>query len=233
MSRGIDARAREAETGTVNIGEFAMKLSHLFTAAALGLTAVTLASCGPTDYSSVTVLAEPTPVNGRTFAWQQVATAPGPQSNPEIDNPIFKQRVETAVNAAMAAKGYQLVNAGSSPDLLLAYRVGTQQKSQLDVQQYPGYVGGPMMCGRFGCGGGWGWGYYGAPQTSVTQVNYTEGGLMLDIMDGKTGTLEWRALYKDRVTAATAEQASLNAIAVKTLASLPNAGGVAAAAPKK
>jgi hypothetical protein len=210
-----------------------MKLNLLLAAAALGLVTATLAGCGPTDYSSVTVLAEPTPVNGRTFAWQQVATAPGPQSNPEIDNAIFKQRVETAVNAAMAAKGYQLVNPGSSPDLLLAYRVGVQQKSQLDVQQYPGYVGGPMMCGRFGCGGGWGWGYYGAPQTSVTQVNYTEGGLMIDVMNAKDGTLEWRALYKNRVTAASAEQANLNAIAVKTLASLPNAGGVPVAAAKK
>lgn len=211
-----------------------MKLNHLLAAAALGMvTATTLAGCGPTDYSSVTVLAEPTPVDGRTFAWQPVAATSGSQSNPEIDNPIFRQRVETAVNTAMAAKGYQLVDHSASPDLLVAYRVGVQQKSQLDVQSTPGYMGGPMMCGRFGCGGGWGWGYYGAPQTSVTQINYNEGGLMIDIMDGKTGTLEWRALFKDRVTAATAEQANLNAIAVKTLASLPYAGGVPAPAAKK
>ncbi|HPU15045.1 MAG TPA: hypothetical protein PK808_03090, partial [Polymorphobacter sp.] len=81
--------------------------------------------------------------------------------------------------------------------------------------------------------GGWGWGYYGPPQTSVTQVNYTEGGLMLDVMAGKDGTLEWRALYKNRVTADTATQANLDAIAVRIVQSLPNAGGAPATPAKK
>jgi hypothetical protein len=117
---------------------------------------------------------------------------------------------------------------------VLAYRVGVQAKSQLETQTTPGgyYGGGPMMCGRFGCGGGWGWGYYGAPQTSVTQINYTEGGLMLDVMAGKSETLVWRALYKDRVTADSATQASLDEVATRLIQSLPNAGGVAAPAKK-
>ncbi|MGL4543004.1 MAG: DUF4136 domain-containing protein, partial [Polymorphobacter sp.] len=204
--------------------------------AALGVVLATgLASCGPTDYSSVTVLAEPTPVVGTTFAWKEVAPSTSQEMYPGIDNPIFRQRVEQAFNTAMAAKGYQQVSDAKTADLVLAYRVGVQAKSQLETQTTPGgyYGGGPMMCGRFGCGGGWGWGYYGPPQTSVTQVNFTEGGLMLDVMAGPTDALVWRALYKDRVTADSATQASLDAVAARLVTSLPNAGGAAATAAKK
>ncbi len=212
-----------------------MRLKSILSTAALGVVLATgLASCGPTDYSSVTVLAEPTPVVGTTFAWKEVAPSTSQEMYPGIDNPIFRQRVEQAFNAAMVAKGYQQVANAATADLVLAYRVGVQAKSQLDVESTPGYYGGgPMMCGRFGCGGGWGWGYYGPPQTSVTQVNYTEGGLMLDVMAGKDGTLEWRALYKNRVTADTATQANLDAIAVRIVQSLPDAGGAPATPAKK
>jgi hypothetical protein len=213
-----------------------MRLKNILSTAALGVVLATgLASCGPTDYSSVTVLAEPTPVVGTTFAWKEVAPSTQQEMYPGIDNPIFRQRVEQAFNTAMAAKGYQQVADAKTADLVLAYRVGVQAKSQLDVQTTPGgyYGGGPMMCGAFGCGGGWGWGYYGPPQTSVTQINYTEGGLMLDIMAGKTEMLEWRALYKNRVTASTATQASLDEIAARVVQSLPNAGGMPATPAKK
>ncbi len=213
-----------------------MRLKSILPAAVLGVVLATgLASCGPTDYSSVTVLAEPTPIDGRTFAWKTVAPTTSQEMYPGIDNPIFRQRVEQAFNTAMVAKGYTQVADAATADLVLAYRVGVQQKSQLETETTPGgyWGGGPMVCGRFGCGGGWGWGYYGPPTTSVTQVNYTEGGLMLDIMSGKDGTLEWRALYKNRVTADSATQANLDAIAARIVQSLPNAGGVPAAPAKK
>ena len=201
-----------------------MAFRHLATAAMLGL-GVVLASCGPTDYSSVQVMTEPTPVTGSTFAWAPIqpgSTAPSSgMPSMDVDNPILRQRIENAINAALIAKGYTLVDP-SQAELLLAYRVGTQQRSQVDVQTWPGYVGGPMMCGRFGCGGGWGWGWYGPPQTSVTQINYTEGGLLLDVMNAKNGQLEWRALYSNRVTQASATQESLNAMATRLVASLPD-----------
>jgi hypothetical protein len=194
-----------------------MQFKFLLTTMAIATTAA-LSGCGPTDYSSVTVLAEPTPVVGHSYAWQPV---PPSSASVGADNPILRQRIENAVNSAMAAKGYTLVNATVSPDLLIAYRVGAKQKSDVSVTSSGGYYG------------GWGWGYYGAPMTSVQQVHYTEGGMMIDVMDAKKGTLEWRSLYKDRVTADTITQESLNRIAVQALASLPTAGGVPAVPVKK
>ncbi|MGL4541495.1 MAG: DUF4136 domain-containing protein, partial [Polymorphobacter sp.] len=129
-----------------------MKLNSLLPAATLGLLlAAGLAGCAPTDYSSVTVLAEPTAVVGTTFAWKEVAPSTQQEMAPGIDNPIFRQRVETAFNTAMVAKGYKQVADAKSADLVLAYRVGVQAKSQLETQTTPGgyYGGGPMMCGRF------------------------------------------------------------------------------------
>ena len=213
-----------------------MRLSSILSSAALGVVLATgLVACGPTDYSSVTVLAEPTPVVGTTFAWKTVPPQTSQEMAVGIDNPIFRQRVETAFNAAMTAKGYRQVADAASADLVLAYRVGVQQKSQLEATTVGGggYYGGMGMCGGFGCGGGWGWGYYGPPQTSVTQINYNEGGLMLDVMNAKTDTLEWRSLYKNRVNSGDATQANLDAIATRVLASLPNAGGAPATPVKK
>ena len=202
-----------------------MTIRHLATAAVLGLAALA-AACGPTDYSSVQVMTEPTPVTGSTFAWAPVQPdtplqAPGGIPSMDVDNPILRQRIETAINNALIARGYKLVDPAQA-ELLLAYRVGTQQRSQVDVQTWPGYVGGPMMCGRFGCGGGWGWGWYGPPQTSVTQINYTEGGLLLDVMNAKNGQLEWRALYRNRVTQASASPQAPATMATKLVASLPD-----------
>ena len=48
-----------------------MRLKSILPAAVLGVVLVTgLASCGPTDYSSVTVLAEPTPANLGELSWR-------------------------------------------------------------------------------------------------------------------------------------------------------------------
>ena len=97
-----------------------MRLKSILSTAALGIVLATgLASCGPTDYSSVTVLAEPTPVVGTTFAWKEVAPSTSQEMYPGIDNPIFRQRVEQAFNAAMVAKGYQQVANAATADLVL------------------------------------------------------------------------------------------------------------------
>ena len=207
-----------------------MGFNRVFAAAAAAAM-LGLAGCGPVDHSRVTVISEPMAFTGHTFAWQHVDAPPANSvfgAQAIVDNPIFRQQVEQAVNQAMVAKGYQLVRPEQA-ELLLGYHVGVQRQTRTETVQNPQSMGmqpmGPMVCGRYGCGPafGWGWGWYGPPTTSTRQVSYTEGGLMLDISDAKTSQLVWRALYKNRVTANSATQANLDAVALQLTASLPPA----------
>jgi hypothetical protein len=53
---------------------------------------------------------------------------------------------------------------------------------------------GGMACGVRGCIGGYGWGMYGAPMdVDIRSINYTEGAVMLDLVDAASGKLAWRA----------------------------------------
>lgn len=118
----------------------------------------------------------------RSFAWiQQPTTTTGTgdaQTAREV-NTLLDQRIKRAVNVVLMEKGMQLKT--DSPDMLLAYHTGVQNK--VDVTDwgysYPGY------------GAGW----YGGRDVSV--YNYEEGTLIIDMIDAKTKQLVFRASGTD------------------------------------
>jgi hypothetical protein len=102
----------------------------------------------------------------KTYRWADIA------SKSDAD-PLVVQRVGSAVEAELKAKGYAL--AEGKPDFLVATHVGKQTKIQVTDS---GYAYGPR--------GHW----YGAGGLDVYQ--YEEGTLIVDIVDNGSRDLVWR-----------------------------------------
>lgn len=99
------------------------------------------------------------------------------------DNSLTHKRIEAAVARELTGKGLQQVNLNEQPDLLVYYWYSTQEKQQI---QSTGPTAGAYG-GRYGYG--WGAGYGG----TVTTYEYTEGTLILDLVEPTQKELVWRA----------------------------------------
>lgn len=122
--------------------------------------------------------------------------------NPMYSSTYSRQRIQQAFDAALNGKG--LVRETQHPDLLLQFHTYTQRvrRNYYGGGGYP-MMGYPMMgFGRFGYGmpyyGGYGYGggYGGYPSSS----NNTDGTLILDVVDAKTGDIIWQKAISGDVT---------------------------------
>lgn len=192
-------------------------LRALMTSSLIG-AALLISGC-ETPGGKVTVLTSDTVAltPGATYAWAPHPA--GASGDPRVSNDIIDQRIHSAVDQAMAAKGYRRVSDPSSAQLQVAYYAALENRQETEVDSWGG--GGGTMCGIRGCVSGWG--LYGAPQVDVRNIDYTQGTLMLDITDRSSGRLAWRATSDKRVDERDASQASINAILMDMTKALPGA----------
>ena len=103
-----------------------------------------------------------------------------------LDNSLTRKRIEIAISRELTKKGVREVNMDEHPDLLVHYWLGTKDK-----QRVQGTTSGPSG-GYYGgyYGGGYGW---GAGYTTVTTYDYTEGTLVVDLVEPVKKELQWRA----------------------------------------
>ena len=117
-----------------------------------------------TDYNTTTDFSQ-----YKTFSWIK---------EPQTSNPLTRQRVIDDVNAALKAKGLQLVT--SDADVCIAAHAATKEQQTLDTF-YDGF------------GGGWGWRWGGGFGMATTTVEtYEIGTLVVDIFDSRTKEAIWR-----------------------------------------
>ena len=107
----------------------------------------------------------------RTYNWRP--DTPPDTGDPRFDTPWLGTRVRTAVNRVLAAKGYQK-STGGSPDFVVGYYLVLKERTTDFV----------TINRRFG----YGWG--GFPETHSD--DYTQGTLLIDVIDPKTMQLMWR-----------------------------------------
>jgi hypothetical protein len=106
----------------------------------------------------------------KTYSWEKVQTR----------DPLMVGRIETAVNADLASKGWKQVQSGGDVSII-AIEI-TQNQQTLNTF-YDG----------FGGGWGWrGWGGGGFGEATTTTDVYQVGTLVVDLFDGKTKKLIWR-----------------------------------------
>src|ERR1700675_1843461 len=114
----------------------------------------------------------------KTYTWEHVKT----QDSLDVD------RIKSAVNAALAAKGWTQV--GSGGDVSIVAIEMTRNQETL----YPFYDG---------FGGGWGWRRFGGGgfgEATTTTETYKVGTVVVDLFDTKTKQLIWRSASSDTLS---------------------------------
>jgi len=117
----------------------------------------------------------------KTFSWEKVQTR----------DALFIDRIKSAVNSALTAKGWTEVPSGGDISIMAIQM--TQDQQTLNTF-YDGF------------GGGWGWrrfgggGLGGFGESTTTTETYKVGTLILDLFDTKTKQLVWRGSTSDTLS---------------------------------
>jgi Domain of unknown function (DUF4136) len=107
-----------------------------------------------------------------TYAWAS-------NNANQIQNSILAQAAQQDINTAMQGKGFQLVQEGQNPDLLLVVSGGLRQQTSWSAW------------GMRGIGGGMG---------GITPQQNVEGTLIVDLHNVKTQSLIWRGIAQDTLS---------------------------------
>src|SRR5260370_13325295 len=144
-----------------------MKVHNVFVSVAMFffLTAAVFAQQVKTDYDRSANFDQ-----YKTYSWQKV----------ETKDPLWVDRIKSAVDAALTAKGW--TQATSDGNVSLVAIEATKNQQTLNTF-YDGF------------GGGWRWGGFGNATTTVD--NYKVGTLVLDMFDTQTKKLIWRGSSRD------------------------------------
>lgn len=108
------------------------------------------------------------------------------------DNTLFEDRVRKAVTAQLSAKGLRPVS--HDGDLLVTYVAGAQRRTE--VESFPA----PIAYCCWGWWGGWGPGWWAPGWNDWWVRTYTEGTLIVDLIDASTKRLVWRAYTSGEMT---------------------------------
>jgi Domain of unknown function (DUF4136) len=116
----------------------------------------------------------------KKYCWQKVDT----------QNPLWIERIKTALNSALAVKGWSQTESGSACDISI---VAIEIKRNHDTVN--------TFYDNFG--GGWGWRGFGADgfgEATTTTDTYQTGTLIVDLFDAKTKNLVWRGSATDTLS---------------------------------
>jgi hypothetical protein len=106
----------------------------------------------------------------KTYSWEKVQTT----------DPLWVDRIEAAVNSALAAKGWTQVESGGDISIIA---MEINREHQTLNTYYDDF------------GGGWRWrGFGDFGESTTTTETYTVGTLVVDLFDAKTKTLIWRGV---------------------------------------
>jgi hypothetical protein len=114
----------------------------------------------------------------KTYSWEHVKTK----------DALDVDRIKTAVNAALATKGWTQVDSGG--DVSIVAMEITRKQQTLNTF-YDGF------------GGGWGWRRFGGGgfgEATTTTDTYKVGTVVVDLFDTKTKQLIWRGSSSDTLS---------------------------------
>ena len=148
-----------------------MKLQNIMTTAAgvLFFTASMFGQQVKTDYDRTADF-----TRYKTYSWEKVQT----------QDALWVDRIKSAVNADLAAKGWTEVPSGG--DVAIVAIEMTRNQQSLNTF-YDGF------------GGGWRWGG-GFGDSTTTVDTYKVGSLVVDLFDARTKNLIWRGSASDTLS---------------------------------
>lgn len=116
----------------------------------------------------------------RKIAIQPILRTP---ESAAILSDIQIDRIDTALADELTRRGYQIVDQNSDADMLLAWHLVTQEKTDIRSYNTAGYY----SCWR--C----------APMADITVRQYTQGTFIVDLIDPVQMRSKWRATYVSRM----------------------------------
>jgi hypothetical protein len=126
----------------------------------------------------------------KTFAWLPAEIKVG--VNPKYNSDLINRNIKYAVETEFAKRGIAKTTK-SDADFLIGYHTYTEKKERTTGGNYGAYPFYPYY-------GGWGWGwrsfgmmpYYGGWGSQPRTYSFTEGTLIIDVVDNQTKQLVWR-----------------------------------------
>lgn len=150
------------------------------------IMAVAAAACGP----SIRVAHDAAvPVHaGATWTWgASDAGRTFAEHHPMVDNATVRGRVERALAAELAQKGFVQSRDSAAARFLVHFHLGVEERHDTVGDNRP-------PCLDRGCG--LDWGFWGRPETAPREIDYDAGQLMLDIVDATTRKVVWRGVLE-------------------------------------
>jgi hypothetical protein len=142
---------------------------------------------------------------GSSFAWAPVSGQAYGYADPMIANEITGQSLRIAIESNLAKHGYRQTVLGGA-DFLVAYRVVLQPRQETHLTGTGGFCR-PLVCR--------------APTYQVQQQNYTQGTLVLDLIEARTGRLVYRATSDKKLSAKDTTPKALDALIAGMIKALP------------
>lgn len=179
-----------------------MNRIRLITAAAI----VGLAVAVPAS-AKVNVIQSPSAAlaQGSSFAWASVPARGFGLPDPQIANEITADRLARLTEVTLTNKGYRQVADAAQADLLVAYTIVILPEAGARLSG--GGAGCPPLCA--------------ASDYRLDLQHFTQGTLVLDLIERASGRLVWRATSEKRVTGKDVTQAKLEGLLRKMTKSLP------------
>lgn len=150
-----------------------------------------LAGCAVTDIDRTVNFS-----NLRTYSWGK--------SEMNAENPIYRgEMVDKKIRAAVDGEFQRLGIARDDrdPDFLVTYKTHTEKKRTSTGRTYPSYFYQPYFFGPFFpyAFGFYPYGWGMIPYSYYRSETYTEGTLVIDIMDAQTREVVWRGSVSGNV----------------------------------
>jgi len=129
------------------------------------------------------------PVISRDVPSQGGTPAPDTTAN----NEVVRQRVKTAIEKTLTAKGLNQISDPQAADFLVDYQFAIQRHNATVPVGYPGGYPG-VVCGPYGCWQSWGWGPVG-----YEHIRFREGTIIFDLIQQSTKHMVYRAVGEKHV----------------------------------
>lgn len=126
----------------------------------------------------------------RRYAWLEPRSE---GADPRIQNDLVDARVRRAVDDQLRARGLSRADAPDQADLLVTYHMGQEEK--LDVRTFRSHFGYYPCWHCYGPYWGPSWGY--GDDLWVTE--YTQGTLVIDLIDARSRKLVWHGTAERRM----------------------------------
>ena len=108
----------------------------------------------------------------------------------DADSDILRGKVKTSIERNLAEKGLKEASDPQDADFLVDFHIAVRRRNMTVERVYPGVYPG-LMCGPFGCYGGWG---YGPAAVGYENVRFREGTIVVDVVQNPANHLVYRAV---------------------------------------